>query len=398
MKFYDSSNIPAGLVQEDFRAALLRLNPAGGSPLFALSGIASTTQLHDIERGWWTKRSIFQNMTVNAGGTVAAGTTALVVTAASAAEARAGLVIRHKASGNAPELMLITAVATGTNTLTVIRGFASTTAATIPDSTVLQCIGNANEQGSLAPAPVSVLPTRYVNQTQIFRDGWDLTGTLAAIKTQVGDGTVTESKRDSMFFHGSHIERSIIFGRKGVTVFNGAPMTTMAGIEQIIEDHAPGNVTEAGATTSFEQIENMLEPLLNTSVDGSLNNTRDIYCGSQALKVFNQIGKASGEYQITDGMTSFGLQFRSFKTTRGTFRLHEHAMLNSNTDWSKMAIILDLASLELPHLRKTKHVAYGEKEQAGRDAEGGIYTTELTVELTNPEGCGIIYGLTRGVA
>ena len=111
----------------------------------------------------------------------------------------------------------------------------------------------------------------------------------------------------------------------------------------------------------------------------------------------------NGTYQLVDGQTSYGLQFSSFKTSRGTFRMIEHPLFNSNADWAKMAIAVDLSSFNLAYLgdRKTVSSEYGTKGQAlenGADAIGGSLTTELTCLVKNPAANAIIYGLAAAAA
>ena len=108
---------------------------------------------------------------------------------------------------------------------------------------------------------------------QIFRTAYGMSETLAASQVVVGDGNLAESKRDAMFFHGVDIERALIFGKKSpqemnnnaAMIYKNRPMTTMDGIESSLRNYAPSNVHQAGATTSFDQLEVMLDPCFRLS-------------------------------------------------------------------------------------------------------------------------------------
>jgi len=115
--------------------------------------------------------------------------------------------------------------------------------------------------------------------------------------------------------------------------------------------------------------------------------------------VINQIGRLNSTYQIVNGETSFGLQFTEFKITRGTFKMIEHPLFNSNPDWAKMAVAVDLSTFAIAWLRKTiseEYNAGGTPVDNGIDAQGGALTSELTTEIRNPAADGIIFNLTAG--
>jgi hypothetical protein len=102
---------------------------------------------------------------------------------------------------------------------------------------------------------------------------------------------------------------------------------------------------------------------------------------------------------MVDGQTSWGLQFSTFKTARGTFRVIEHPLFNSNTSWAKMALAVDLSTFTVAYLgdRKTQNKEFNQDQDAndnGIDAVGGTLTTELTTVVKNPPANAVIYNLT----
>lgn len=404
MEFFHSGNIPANLAEESFSASLIRVDPAGKAQIFGLSGLAKTRSIAAIEHGWWTKKSKFPRINVSTAANAAATTLAISNVITNTSDNLdfivPNMILRlQKVTGTtiAIEHMYVREVNRGANTITVVRGFGATTPLAVEVNDKLTAIGNAHGQGSMAPKPVSVLPDRYVNQTQIVRNTWGNSRTLSRIKMRAGDGAPAENKRDAMFFHGAAIEEIILFGRKGITTADdGAPLTTCAGIEQIVADLAPQNLHVAdSAGTSFEELEAMLDPLVDYKVNGATKSEHMLYVGKTALKTINQIGKLNGQYQMVQSENSFGQRFTNLQTTRGNFTLIEHPLLNTNADWAKMAVAVDTASLDVMYLDKTFHE---DIEQVGRDAQAGVYTTEFTLEMVNPFSNGIIYNLTQAKA
>ena len=288
--------------------------------------------------------------------------------------------------------------------ITVLRGVGQIAAGAIADEVKLYGVGNAFEQGSLRPASRLMNPVRVINHTQIFRNSWALPKTAKVIMPIIGGSLDAESRQDCALLHSADIEKALIFGQKSGQVVNGQYMTTMDGIIETVRRLAPAaNTTTAGATTDYKQLEGMLNPVFDTIANGRDGNNRLIFVGGTGRTVINDIGRFSGQYQIMDGQTSFGLQFQTFKTSRGTFKMVEHPLFNSNADWSKLAIALDLGSMKLCYLtgRQTENIEYGMDGKAtddGIDAVGGTLTTELTLEITNPSANAVIWGLTEGVA
>src|SRR4051812_48457853 len=66
------------------------------------------------------------------------------------------------------EVMLVTAVNTGTSTLTVVRGYGGSTAAALADNQVLHILGNAALEGDAADTARFASRSRKTNYTQIF--------------------------------------------------------------------------------------------------------------------------------------------------------------------------------------------------------------------------------------
>lgn len=398
MEFYDSSQISEDLAKRNFATGLLRIEPNGTAPIFAMSGLAKRKKTGGISHGYWTKSAEFTTIALTAAVTTA-GQTTISVSAGDAAKLISGMIFRHQDPtdpSNVLEHIRIQSVS-GT-TVTILRGFGGTTAqATIASATVLTHVGNAHEQGSMPPEPKAIGMALHVNNTQIFRNAWGLSRTLAAIQTEVGMGNTAENRRDCMFFHAQDMETATLFGVRSpdpgsaAPTLNNRPVTTMDGIESTVRRFAPQNIYSAAATTSFDQLETMLDPLLDFRTNMSSSNARTIYCGKTALKVFNDIGKAQGTLQVERGETVYGQRFRMFHTNRGDFRLVEHPILNTNPTWAKMAFVLDFSSFDYRWLRPTFEEPI---KGSGKDEDAGVMTSELTFEMNNPFANGVIHNLT----
>src|SRR5258706_4852449 len=103
-----------------------------------------------------------------------------------------------------------------------------------------------------------------------------------------------------------------------------------------------------------------------------------MFVGCIARKILNIIFRLNCSYFVEDGQTSYGLQFSTAKLTRGVLRIVEHPLLNafgSAASYAKMAIIVDLASYNLPYLANRKTKAF---DIVGEDAVYPIVGTLIT--------------------
>lgn len=390
-----SNTLTRDQAAKSFSGMIARFMPMGDAPLFGLTSMLKTETALQFQHGYFSKSMIFPSVTLSAQAAI--GDTVLSVT--STANIIAGMLLRP--DGASVEIMLVQAVIGGTQ-LVVQRGVGNTAPAVIPISTLCIQVGNAAEEGSSRPMAVSIQTVLQTNLTQIYRNTWAVTGTAAETRMIAGDGNVSESKMDCAALHSADIEKGIIWGQKYLGMRNNQLFHTMDGILSVVGALAPANVTTLGATTNFTQLETALDPVFNVRSDaGAGGNERIMLVGGVAKRVLNNIGRLNGTYQLTQGMTEFGLRFSTLNMTRGTFRIIEHPMLNawgSAASYAKMAIVVDMASFNLAYLGNRKTKAFDVIGEDGVDAVGGTLTTELTTLIKNPQAFAVLYNFTAAAA
>jgi len=388
---------PSNLNGISFSQAITRLMPNGTAPLFGLTSLLKDETASNIEHGYFSKTMIFPKATLNAAVADGNVTSFGVV---DHTDVNVGDLLRADTTG---EIVLVTGFADA-NHITVVRGVGSTAAAAIGNTVNLYTVGNAFEEASTRPSAVSIVADRYVNYTQIFRNSWAVSKTVAAIPQIAGAGFVSESKQDCAALHAMAIEKSLFFGQKFMGTSKGQPLHTQEGIIARVTAAAAGNVTTLGATTNWTQLEAALDPTLQTVTDPKGGNIRTVFVGGTARRVIHNIARLNSTYQITTAETSWGLQLDTLRTPRGTFEMIEHPLFNaygSASTWAKMAVVCDLNAFSLAYLRKTSDAGYnasGAMVDSGIDAEGGTLTTELTSVIKNPAAFGILYGFTAAAA
>lgn len=391
---FNTAVIPQDLAKKSFPAMITRLMPNGEAPLFGITALLREETANQIEHGFFSKTMLFPQLTLSASAT-AVDTT---LTVSSTANCIPGMMFR---SDSTNENILITSVNSPTQ-VGVQRAVGNVAAAAISSAVNLWMIGNAYEEASLRPQSVLIIPERVVNYTQIFRNTWAVSETTRATMMIAGDGAVAESKRDCAAFHAADIEKALIFGQKFLGARNNQPFHTMDGLISTITQKAPGNITTAGGTTTWTQLQAALDPLFNQVTDPKGKPERLLFVGGAARNVLHNIFRLNSTYFIEDSQTSWGLQFDSFKIPRGRFTIIEHPLLNAygqTSTWAKMAIGVDINTFNTAYMtgRKTTNREFnlnGTVVDNGIDAVGGTLTSELTCLVRNAAADGVIYNLT----
>lgn len=179
-------------------------------------------------------------------------------------------------------------------------------------------------------------------------------------------------------------------------------MHATQGLVDAMEQYAPTHVNTAAATTDYAELIALVEPAFTSSANIGDPTSRILVGDNTAIKVITDIGRKSGQVNITQQETRFGVRYTSFQFYLGTLDMIIHPLFNG-LGLSGTALVLDMAAVKLAYLdgRDTKPEEYntgGKLVENGVDAVGGSLTTEFAVEYLNPYSGAMINGLTAGVA
>lgn len=381
---------------KSYAALITRLMPNGSAPLFGLTSMLPSKTALQFEHGYFSKTMLFPSLVDSAAGELIGATTFTIV---ANSNLMPGMMFRNDTTG---ENIVINSVLS-TTSVTVTRAVGTVAAAAWAANQTASMVGNAFEESSIRPAPLYIVPARTTNYTQIFRNSWGISGTVAATSTIAGDGNVAENKNDAAMFHAVDMEKALFFGQKFLGTRNGQPFHTMDGLVNRILTDASGNITTLGGTTNFTQLEAAIDPVFETATDPKVANERVMFVGGTARKVLNAIGRLNGTYFLSADTNTYGLRYETFRLSRGQFNVIEHPLFNSNAVWKKMAVVVDLTSFALAYMqgRNTMYQEYGvtgTPVDNGMDAVGGTFTTELTTEIRNPSASAVLYNFTAGAA
>ena len=394
--FYDTYN-PSQLRKQSFADSLLRNFPNGTAPLLALIGEINKKKAVSTEHGYFTKTMAFVKPVINNSGGYAGGDTTLTVTSTEGIVS--GTLFEVPSTR---EVIRVTADPSSATSITVARAQGRIAAAAIPNSTELMQIGNAHARASSRPTARTFRTDYIANYTSIVRNAWALSETDRNSMANAGWENVAENEADAALLHSADIEAQMWWGQ-AMAPTGTPPRHTTQGIIDAIYQYAPSNVITAGSTTNYSQLMAMMEPMFKFTSNMGDPTFRVIFCDSVAMRVFQDIGRYMGTLQqmMGESNNSFGVQYTKFRTYKGVVAIKEHPLFNSLRTANGLAVVTDLPTINVAYLgdRNAKPEQYELGKNAnGQDAIGGSFTSEFAMEVTSPITCGIIKGLTAGVA
>lgn len=376
---------------KNFREAILRFNPNGTAPIFALSSKAKTKPTNDPEFAWWAEGNVLIRMQVN--GAVAAGDTLITVDSADPTSTTLGanlgmasnlkpgdILLVEPAADNATfnhELIEVDNVLSDTQ-FNARRGAGGTTAATIADDRWLTVIGSAYAEGTGVPRAVSRNPIKFNNYTQIFKDTYELTGTLDNTEIRTGDPW-SEDKRRKAWKHSADIELSILFGRKAETVGdNGKPKRFTGGLREFIP---ASNTTVFGAPVTPSSFLSAIAPVFD--FDTGAGNSRVIMAGAEAAMQLGIVFNAATNIVLnaTDNVKVYGIDFQRVKLPMGEALLKIHPLLSRHGLYKKSAFVLDFDAITWRPMKNRDTKNFDDVQTKDEDVRRGFWMTEGGIEV-----------------
>lgn len=379
----------------DLAARVLMTGPAGMAPLLALSSGMPNESVSQTSFSWIEDEHISGNGTVAA--TIDSSTVTLVVEDAGIWTPQT--ILMNEDTG---EYILITAIATDNVTLTIIRGWAGSTAAALTDGDTLQSIGTAFAEGSDRPSPVTQKGDERLNYVQIFKNGWAITGTAQSINYLTGS-QLAHNREMCFNYHSEDIERAMLWGRKGVRAISSQQIRTTNGILAQIEQY--GGLVESAATgsvsgaLSMKDFRNFFRRIFDVQAKGHPNE-RIAFCGSQLLELIEQMVMMDSTFNVESKETEYGMTITTISAFGHKVKFVTHPMMVENAKWQGELYVLHPGLIRKRTLRTTWTEEFSAKKQnnSGRDATEGYIAIELGFEVKGARTMGIMRNIQTAVA
>jgi hypothetical protein len=281
------------------------------------------------------------------------------------------------------ELMLVTVI--NSNTLTVVRGYAGTTAEDLADNQVINILGNAALEGADKPGARFTNRSRCGNYTQIFTATVEVSGTDMAA-SQLG-------LADEMDYQKQERLRELIRDLENTVVNGGEPASNPEGSGSVrrsmkgVIQHLSTNVFhtgDSGFPTGTGLDEDKINYVLRQIWESSNGNVDLIVVGGFQKRKINAFSANSRTYGAND--TTFTDMISIYESDFGVCRI-------VTTRWMPQDAALLLDSSRINVLPLGGRNFYFKPLASGGDYECGELIGEYTVELRNEAAHGLIRDL-----
>jgi len=293
---------------------------------------------------------------------------------------RIGDQIQIEGSG---ELMLVTAVST--NTLTVVRGYAGTTAEDLADNQVINILGNAALEGADKPTARFSSRSRCGNYTQIFTATVEVSGTdIAASQLGLAD-ELDYQKMERMRELIRDLENTVINGGQpsGTPEGSGSVRRSMKGIVQHFSTNV-FNTGDSGFPSGTDLDEEKINYVLRQIWDSSSGNVDLIVVGGYQKRKINAFCADSRSFGAND--TTFTNLVSIYESDFGVCRI-------ITTRWMPEDAVLLLDSSRVNVLPLAGRSFHFKPLASSGDYECGELIGEYTLELKNEAAHGMIRDL-----
>jgi hypothetical protein len=338
---------------KNFREGILRFNPNGTAPIFALSSKAGKKNVDDPEFSWWCEGNVLIRLQVL--GTLTSTDTLVTVNSGDPTAANLGANLGTATHLKPGDILLVEPTvdaSTFTNELievdnvlsdtqfTARRGAGGTTAAAINTTSWLTVVGSSYAEGTGVPRAVSRNPIKFSNLIQIFKDTFELTGTADKTNTRTNNG-YSEDKKRKMFKHSADIEMAIMFGRMAETVGdNGKPKRFMGGLRSFIP---ASNTTIFTPPVTKENLLTALSPVFD--FDTGAGDTRMMFAGNYALVELSKVFAAAVTFNVNNVVKVYGMDFQEFILPNGRVLMRSHPLLSRHSLYRKSAFVCDFDAI-----------------------------------------------------
>jgi len=281
------------------------------------------------------------------------------------------------------ELMLVTGI--NSNTLTVVRGYAGTTAEDLADNQVINIVGNAALEGADKPGARFTNRSRCGNYTQIFTAAVEVSGTdMAASQLGLAD-EMDYQKQERLRELIRDLENTVINGGQPASdpEGSGSVRRSMKGIIQ----HLGTNVFhtgDSGFPTGDTLDEAKINYVLRKIWENSSGNVDLIVVGGFQKRKINAFTAESRSY--ASGDTTFTDMINIYESDFGICRI-------VTTRWMPQDAALFLDSSRVSVLPLAGRSFYFKPLASSGDYECGELIGEYAVELKNEAAHGLIRDL-----
>jgi len=258
------------------------------------------------------------------------------------------------------EVFRVTEVAA--NTLTVIRGIGSTTAADIADTAEMYIIGTAAAEGSDSEVAESNNPVKVTNYTQIVKNSIEASASWRSTANESTPHDWGYQHRKEGIEHEKTKELAFLHGSPSADATGGTPgpIRTTGGLDHYLTE----NIIDAGGALTETGFEDAMRAWFRYG-----SSTKTLFASPLIVSQLSLF--AQGKVQTTVGTTTYGVRVQTYYSPHGTLNIVKHNLLEG--EQSGNAYVVDFVA---------GNVQYRYLDGSG--APGGSRDTRLYTDRQNP--------------
>ena len=271
------------------------------------------------------------------------------------------------------------------NNLTVTRAIGSV-AANMNSGDELYLIGSAQPENDTSKPARADVPSKVTNYTQIFREPFEISGSLQASAFQVNPAEWPRQSRLKGREHLKDIELSLLFGKKSATTPGSTEDRTTGGVLSFITT----NQSDAGGDLSEAEFNAFMLQVMRFGSGSKLAMASGV--GVSALNKF-----PASKQQTRNDETTYGMNVTHYTSPFGSLNLVYHRLLEG-TKYGGYIIVVDIDQVSYRPLgndevsRDTKVLP--NRQPNDQDGTKSEYLTECGLEFGLQRTHGVLSGIT----
>ena len=311
-------------------------------------------------------------------GALTAGDTALVVDDDTAQYVGVGYLLQDQLTR---EVVRVTAINTSTHTLTITRSFGGTAAGAIADNEFLTILGGAAAEGATSENTRARDRSWAHNFTQIFRNGWGVTGTLDNTDNYAED-EMSKLQFDWGMEQKKDIERALFFGERGSDTSGNNAIRSLGGMYEFIST----STTAFGGSVTW--------PLMQTASETDFEFGASKKWLYAARPVASQVGNIAEDYiQNATPSSTMGVRVSMITTQHGDYMLVSHPLFKGDEN-AELAFCIDPNNVAYVPLQNRDTMLRKNIQTPSADAREDEWLTEATLRRQLEMTHGLWTGIT----
>lgn len=280
------------------------------------------------------------------------------------------------------ERLLVTAVNTGTNTLTVVRGYGSTSAASILEDTTIIKVGDVNPLGGDLLVGLSTVPVTKYNYAQIFKETVSVDRSSESSRMYSGGTPMYEQEIRGLEHMMQKIDNAFIFGQLKSDDANFTKRAySAAGIDSFISTNRY-DVSGAISQTAFEAW------AFDTALQYGSEN-KICVLGSILSKAVASWYKT--DLQLNPEYQKLGVKVMSYVTPDGrTLNFLHHKYFQRVNELKGVALVIDPVNVK----KMVKRGMTYEAKPTTADKYIGEYLAEMSFKIKHEKTHALMTGVT----